>query len=108
MVCRPPLGFVIAAAILNTAILAPVIFHPTVTYAHPQYYYSGGTFYVQNSNNEYEVVNPPIGAIVESIPTDCEEFVLNGKTYYKVDETYYRAIYINGTYKYEVVGKEVN
>jgi len=54
------------------------------------------------------VVNPPIGAIVESIPTDCEEFVLNGKTYYKVDETYYRAIYINGTYKYEVVGKEVN
>jgi hypothetical protein len=105
--CRPPLGFVIAAAVLNTAVLVPVIFHPTVTYVHPQYYYSSGTFYIQRSNNEYEVVGPPIGAIVESIPNDCEEFVLNGKTYYKMDDTYYRATHINGANRYEVVGKEV-
>jgi hypothetical protein len=52
-------------------------------------------------------VGPPIGAVVESIPNDCEEFILDGQTYYKVDDTYYRAIYIDGVLMYEVVGKEV-
>ena len=107
VVCRPPLGFVIAAAILRSATLRPVVFLPTVTYVHPQYYYSEGAFYVQRSATEYEVVGPPIGAVVESIPNDCEEFVLEGQTYYKVDDTYYKAIYMEGVLMYEVVGKEV-
>jgi hypothetical protein len=107
VVCRPPRGFVIGAAYLRNVSLRPVIYAPTVTYTYPQYYYSEGTYYVQKSTTEYEVISPPIGAIVESIPNDCEEFVLDGQTYYKVDDTYYKVTYIDGVLMYEVVGKEV-
>ena len=108
IMCRPPAGFVITAVALRTVVLSPVIFNPTVVvYRQPQYYYSQGTFYVRKSSTEYRVVGPPIGAMVYEIPYDYEEFILDGQTYYKVDDTYYAPVFVDGDWMYEVVGKEV-
>lgn len=59
------------------------------------YYYYYGTFYVyDNPANEYVVVAPPIGAIVDWIPSssqklqkDNENYCLAGDVLYKVENT---------------------
>jgi len=107
MICRPPVGFVITAVSLRTVSLTPVIFTPAIMYAQPQYYYSQGTYYVKSYPNQYRVMSPPIGAQVPYIPEDCEEFILYGVTYYKVDDTYYTPVFVNGRIMFEVVGKEI-
>ena len=107
VICRPPVGFVITAVSLRTVALTPVIFTPAIMYYQPQYYYSHGTYYIKNSYSQYRVVSPPIGAQVPYLPEDYEEFILYGNTYYKVDDTYYAPVFVNGRIMFEVVGKEI-
>lgn len=69
---------------------------------HYWYYY--GTFYrICDSTREYEVVVPPVGAIVESIPDGYEKLVIDGNTYYIVNGVQYMAIIYNGEIWYEVI-----
>ena len=69
---------------------------------HYWYYY--GTFYrIVDSTREYEVVVPPVGAIVESIPDGYEKLEIDGNTYYIVNGVQYRAIIYNGEIWYEVI-----
>lgn len=96
VVCRPPLGAVIAYAIFNT--WKPVIVvHNKVTY-----YYDDGTFYLPYQQN-YQVVTPPIGARVAELPSNYEEIILDNTLYYKVDNVYYKAVVVSGYIWYEVV-----
>lgn len=105
VVCRPPVGAVIAASIIGAAITAI-----TIDAATPKtYYYDDGTYYSRGDNNQYTVIVPPIGARITALPYGCEELVLNGNYYYKVDDTYYRPIHNprTGREEYEVVGQSI-
>lgn len=96
VICRPPLGAVIAYAIFNT--WKPVI----VVHKNVNYYYDDGTFYLPYNNN-YQVVAPPIGARVAELPSNYEEIILDNTLYYKVDNVYYKAVVVSGYIWYEVV-----
>ena len=96
VICRPPIGAVIAYSLFHT--WRPVIvIHRNVTY-----YYDDGTFYVPRKN-DYEVVAPPIGARVAELPSNYEEIVLDGNVYFKVDNVYYKEVVVSGYIWYEVV-----
>ncbi|MBO7491548.1 MAG: hypothetical protein J6T59_03810 [Bacteroidales bacterium] len=98
IICRPPLGAVIAYSIFNT--WRPII----IVYNNVSYYYDDGTFYRRHSNKvDYEVVAPPIGARVAELPSTYEEIVLDGNLYYKVDNVYYKEVIVSGYLWYEVV-----
>ena len=70
-----------------------------------EYYYQDGVFYVVNNRNRYEVIVPPAGALVDELPDDYDIIVLNGVEYYKVDDTVYRLVLVDGTPALEVLGQ---
>lgn len=96
VICRPPIGAVIAYTVFNT--WRPVI----VIHNNTTYYYDDGTFYSPR-NQDYVVVNPPIGARVAELPSNYEEIVLEGNVYFKVDNVYYKEVVVSGYLWYEVV-----
>lgn len=69
------------------------------------YYYEDGVFYTVNKKGNYEVIVPPAGALVDELPDDYDVIVLNGNEYYKVDDTVYRSVLIEGTPCLEVLGQ---
>lgn len=76
--------------------------HIVIGNVHYWYYY--GTFYRWLDHvREYEVVVPPVGAIVESIPDGYEKLIIDGNTYYIVNGIQYQAIVYNGEIWYEVI-----
>jgi len=71
-----------------------------------QYYYSNG-FYYQYNNNQYTVVEPPVGAQISTLPSNAQSIVINGQQYYEVDGVYYVAITKDdGSLAYQVAGKD--
>jgi hypothetical protein len=71
-----------------------------------QYYYSDGLYYQQN-DNQYTVVEPPVGAQVNSLPSKAEAITINGEQYYESNGVYYRAVTKDdGSVVYEVAGKD--
>lgn len=73
--------------------------------ASVNYYYQDGTFYTVNADGKYQVIVPPAGALVESLPDDYDTIVLNGTQYYRVDETVYRSVIVDGKAYLEVLGQ---
>ena len=67
-----------------------------------EYYYQDGVFYILQ-NGQYYVIDAPIGALVTQIPADYDEVEIDGKTYYVVEETVYKATVIDGALYFEVV-----
>ncbi len=53
-----------------------------------RYYYDDGVYYDYVGGN-YEVVAPPIGAVISTVPSDFQPVVINGLTYYTDNGTYY-------------------
>ena len=75
-------------------------------YGANQFYYSGGLFY-QQYENEYKVVVPPVGAEVPTLPSEAQEVVINGETYYEYKGVYYTtAANADGKTVYVVAGKD--
>jgi len=71
-----------------------------------QYYYSAGLFY-QYNNNQYTVVEPPIGAAIKDLPDNAQSIVINGVQYYELNGVYYQPITKDdGSVVYEVAGKD--
>ena len=71
-----------------------------------QYFYSGGLFY-QYDNDQYTVVEPPVGAEVKTLPANAQSIVINGQQYYEVNGVYYEPITKDdGTLSYQVAGKD--
>lgn len=66
------------------------------------YYYQDGVFYTLR-NGQYYVIEPPIGALIEQLPEDYEEIVLDGQTYYQVENALYKVTVIDGALYFEVV-----
>ena len=74
--------------------------------AGSEYYYQDGVFYVMDANGEYKVIVPPAGALVEILPEDFDMVTLaDGNEYYKVDDTIYRVVVIEGKPYFEVLGQ---
>ena len=74
--------------------------------AGSDYYYQDGVFYVMDANGEYKVIVPPAGALVETLPEDFDMVTLSdGNEYYKVDDTIYRVVVIEGKPYFEVLGQ---
>jgi len=71
-----------------------------------QYYYSNG-FYYQNLNNQYTVVEPPVGAEIDRLPGDAEAITIDGQQYYESNGVYYLPV-TNGSGRlvYRVAGKD--
>jgi len=75
-------------------------------YGPDQYYYSGGLFYRQYENN-YQVVTPPVGAEVPSLPDDAELVTIDGVDYYELKGVYYtQSTNKDGKTVYVVAGKD--
>jgi hypothetical protein len=71
-----------------------------------QYYYSDGLYY-QYLNNQYEVVEPPVGAAINTLPDNAQSIVINGIQYYELNGVYYQPITKDdGTVVYQVAGKD--
>ena len=73
-----------------------------VNQLNQEYYYQDGVFYVLQ-NGQYYVIEAPIGALVTQIPADYDEIELDGRTYYQVENTLYKATVIDGALYFEVV-----
>jgi hypothetical protein len=75
-------------------------------YGDYQYYYSGGSFY-RPYNGGYQVVVPPVGAAVPSLPEDAQYIEIDGAPYYEYNGVYYQeTTEANGKTVYIVVGKD--
>ena len=73
--------------------------------ANSEYYYQDGVFYSMGTDGQYYVIVPPAGALVESLPEDFDTVILNGKEYFKVDNTVYQMTISDGKPYFEVLGQ---
>jgi hypothetical protein len=71
-----------------------------------QFYYSNGYFYNYDAG-QYTVVEPPIGAAVNTLPSGAQPITINGQQYYELNGVYYMAITKDdGSIAYQVEGKD--
>ncbi len=71
-----------------------------------EYYYSAGAFY-RPYNGGYQVVAPPIGAAVPTLPSNAQAIQIDGAQYYEASGVYYQeGSDNNGNRVYIVVGKD--
>jgi hypothetical protein len=93
----PHIGFRISAL--------PLGYYPFY-YGPNQYYYSEGLYY-QFDNDQYTVVEPPVGAAVNTLPDKAQSIIINGIQYYEVDGVYYQPITKDdGSVTYQIAGKD--
>lgn len=72
-----------------------------------QFYYNNGLFYQQYDNSQYEVVAPPMGAIVPTVPNDAKSITIDGIEYYELNGVYYQPVTTSdNTTGYKIVGKD--
>ena len=70
-----------------------------------EYFYQDGVFFTKDANGKYITIVPPAGALVEELPDDYETITLDGKEYYKVDDTVFQMTIIDGSPYFEVLGQ---
>ena len=69
------------------------------------YYYYNSVFYRRTDDNNYEVVTPPLGAHVPTIPNNSKAVIIDGHKYYESSGTYYQEeLDANNHVQYMVVG----
>jgi hypothetical protein len=73
-----------------------------------QFYYNNGLFYQQYDNgSDYQVVAPPMDAIVPTVPEDAKSITIDGIQYYESNGVYYQPVTTSdGTTGYKIVGKD--
>jgi hypothetical protein len=72
----------------------------------PYYYYSG-VFYRSTNDNQYQVVEAPIGAEIPNLPNDAKPIVINEQKLYEYLGTYYKEVIdVNGKRRYIVQGRD--
>ena len=58
---------------------------------------------IENDEENYEVVAPPVGSMVPYLPEEADEETVNGKTYFVYNDTYYQPFAGDGQTIYMVV-----
>jgi len=70
------------------------------------YYYSDG-YYYRYDDNQYTIVEPPVGAILNQLPSGAKSIMIDGEQYYELNGVYYEAITKDdGTTGYQIAGKD--
>lgn len=70
------------------------------------FYYSDG-FYYQYNNDQYTVVEPPVGAALKKLPDGAKSIVIDGQQYYELNGVYYEPVtQDNGEVVYQIAGKD--
>jgi len=72
-----------------------------------QYYYYFGTYYLPR-DGQYEVVLPPVGAEVDSIPDGYEKVIVDGQTYFTLNGVQYKAVMHDNKIWYRVIKNNDN
>lgn len=72
-----------------------------VTLQPPRYYFSSGLFYIR-SEDRYDVVPPPPGAIIPTLPEGVTTLTIGQDTYFFREGVFYRK-QVEGNQGYEVV-----
>ncbi len=71
-----------------------------------QFYFSDGYFY-QYNNDQYTVVEPPVGAAINALPAKAQPININGQQYYELNGVYYLPVTRDdGSVVYQVAGKD--
>lgn len=73
--------------------------------AQVEYYYDDGVFFTKDKDGKYITIVPPAGALVQELPEDYDTITLDGKEYYKVDNTIFRTTIVDGSAYFEVLGQ---
>ena len=73
--------------------------------ASVEYFYDDGVFYTKDSDGQYVVIVPPAGALVQELPDDYDAITIDGKEYYKVDDTVYEMTIVDGSAYFQVLGQ---
>ena len=100
-ICRPPFGVKIAMNLFGI-IPAPVWFSPNARYIYNDCYCWDGVFY-RLRGRYYHVIEPPIVALCPQIPADYEIVMMNGSTCYRVEDTLYQMVVLDGRIWFEVI-----
>lgn len=70
------------------------------------YYYYGGIFYLPY-NGGYQVVVPPVGAVVLNLPDGAQSITIDGQLFYEFNGVYYKdGVDDKGKKVYVVAGKD--
>lgn len=77
------------------------------------YFYHSGVYYNEvissNSDEKYEITQPPVGAVITDISNEAEQVVMDGNVLYEYNDTFYKQIKTdNGKTAYEVVFSKNN
>jgi hypothetical protein len=71
------------------------------------YYYYDGIFYCPYDNGGYQVVTPPLGAAVPSLPEGATAIKIDGVQYYEASGVYYKVVVDDkGKTMYVVAGRD--
>jgi len=71
-----------------------------------EYYLSNGLYY-QYDNDQYTVVEPPVGAAVQTLPSGAQSIMIDGQQCYELDGVYYAPVTdSDGTTQYTIAGKD--
>lgn len=70
-----------------------------------EYFYSDG-YYYQYNNNQYTVVEPPLGAEINNLPNGAVKVNINGEEYYELNGVYYQQIQNGDKSTYVISGKD--
>ena len=74
---------------------------------YPYYYNNDGLFYRDYNGGGYEVVAPPVGALVPRLPRGTNEITIDGQQYFEKQGVYYQKVVDeNGKKAYRVAGKD--
>ena len=76
----------------------------TVDLGSGRTYDCGGAFY-SSVPNGYEVIPPPIGITVATLPNGAVDQTIGGVTYFTYGGAWYRPMYSGGGVTYQVVSK---
>lgn len=92
----------VAGIAIGAAVTAPPRGYVPVYYGGVNYAYYGG-YYYQPASTGYVVVEPPVGAILPTLPPGSTATTVNGQTYFIYNNTYYKPVLVNGATGYQVV-----
>lgn len=86
---------VAAGIAIGTLLAKPPAQAAPVVVSNTTYYYDSGTFYTKAMHEGqvvYEVVAPPPGAVITTLPAGCQSVKSGGVTYSQCGTTYYQRV----------------
>lgn len=86
--------------------ILPYGYYPFYFGGYP-YYYNDGFFYQPYADGGYQIVEPPVGAVVTQLPAGAQSIVIDGVQYYELNGVYYQPVTnADGSIGYQIAGKD--